>query len=421
MAFSQTTLTSVVDHTLRNSPDIKIDAMRRLSVNESLRGAYGGYLPRLDIGLGTGRERSDNSNTAFTGPVTLTRNERSVTLSQMLFDSFATASEVARNKARVDSSAYRVAGTSEQIALRVVEAYLDVLRLRDNVQLTQDNLAAHQKMYDQIALRAASGVGRRSDLDQAQARLALAKSNLTAVQANLRDAEINYQRFTGLSPEKLIKPEGPKSSEMPFNLAAALEQARANNPQLKQAQADVEAANAQNRAAKSAFGPRFDLEAGANNLDNIGGFEGPDNSRYAMLRFRMNLLRGGSDYARVGETRALAYEAMEVAKRTQLQVDQSVGLSWNALLSVLERMPNLKQHAEASLVTRDAYVLQFSIGQRTLIDLLDTENEYYTASVEYMNAQYLELFSRYRLMSDMGRLLDSLKVAKREESVVPAS
>ena len=142
-------------------------------------------------------------------------------------------------------------------------------------------------------------------------------------------------------------------------------------------------------------------------------------ARYAMLRLRMNLLRGGSDYARVAETRALVYEAMEVERRTQLQVDQSVGLSWNALLSVLERMPNLKQHAEASLVTRDAYVLQFSIGQRTLIDLLDTENEYYTSSVEYMNAQYLELFSRYRLMADMGRLLESLKVAKREESILP--
>lgn len=419
LAFAQTTLTAAVDQTLKTSPDVKADAMRRLSTDAALKGAYGGYLPRVDLGYGYGRERTDNSNTLASGPRYLDRREKSATLSQMLFDSMATSSEVARNKARVDSSAYRVAGTSEQMALRVVEAYLDVLRLRENVRLTQENLAAHQKTFDQIELRAQSGVGRKADQDQALARLALAKSNLVSAQANLRDAEINYQRFTGTSPDNFFKPDGPKPSEMPASLEVALEQARANNPLLKQAQADVEAANAQNRAAKAAFGPRFDLEAGINNLDNAGGYQGSDDTKYAMVRMRWNLVRGGSDYARVGETQALTYEAMEIHKRTLLQLEQSVRLSWNTNLSVRDRLPNLKQHAEASLLTREAYMLQFGIGQRSLIDLLDTENEYYTSSVEYLNAQYLELFSRYRLMADMGKLLDTLKVAKLDESVVP--
>lgn len=419
VAFAQTTLTAAVEQTIRNSPDIKTDAMRRQSVDEALRGTYGGFLPRVDVGFGVGREKSDNSTTIGTGPTTLTRREKSLTLSQMLFDSFATVNEVARNRARVESSAHRVAGTSEQIALRVVESYLDVLRLRENVQLTRSNLAAHQKTYDQIELRAQSGVGRRADQDQARARLALAQANLASAEANLRDAEINYKRYTGVFPDKLIKPEGPKASEMPVSLAAAIEMAHSNNPLLKVAQADLDAANAQNRAAKSVLGPRFDLEAGINNLENASGYEGDNNSRYAMLRMRWNLLRGGSDHARIGETRALAYEASEILKRTQLQLDQSVGLSWNANASVRERLPNLKQHMESSLLTRDAYVLQFGIGQRTLVDLLDTENEYYTSSVEYLNAQYLELFSRYRLMADMGRLLETLQVAKREESIVP--
>lgn len=418
-AFAQTTLTAAIDQTIKNSPDIKVDAMRRQSLDDALRGAYGGYMPRVDIGYGIGREKAKNSTTGDAWSDSLTRREKSVTLSQMLFDSFATASEVARNKARVESSAYRVAGTSEQIALRVVEAYLDVLRLRETVQLTKDNLAAHQKTFDQIEMRVSSGVGRKADQDQSLARLALSKANLTSAEANLRDAEINYQRYTGVFPDQLMKPEGPSPSEIPASLEIALEQARANNPLLKLAQADVDAANAQNRAAKSALGPRLDLEAGINDLDNASGYEGDNNSRYAMLRLRMNLFRGGSDYARIGETRALAFEATEIQKRTQLQLDQSVGLSWNTYTSVRNRLPNLKQHAESSLLTRDAYNLQFSIGQRTLIDLLDTENEYYTSSVEYINGQYLDLFSRYRLMADMGRLLDTLKIAKREESIVP--
>ena len=289
---AQTTLTAAVDYTLRNNPDVAIDARQRRSVDEALLGAYSGYLPKVDIGWGIGREKAKNNNTNYQWSDYLTRHEKSVTLQQMLFDSFATANEVARNRARMQSAAYKVSGSSEQIALKVVEAYLNVLRLRENVRLTQENLENHQKTYDQISLRASSGIGRQSDVDQAEARLALAKSNLVSAEANLRDAEITYQRYTGMMPDELIQPEGPTEVMMPKSLEDAIEKARANNPLLKQSKADIEAANAQYYAAKSAFGPRFDIQAGMNYLDNSGGIEGDNDSKYAMVRMNWNLLRG---------------------------------------------------------------------------------------------------------------------------------
>jgi len=421
-AFAQTTLTAAVNLAVQKSPDVAVDANRRLSIDEALRAAKGGYLPRVEAGLGIGREYADNSNsipsaTNPTGPQWLTRKEASITASQMIFDSFATRNEVRRNEARVDSSAYRVSGTSEQIALKTIEAYLDVLRLQETVRLTRDNLASHDKTYDQIKLRADSGIGRRADQDQSQARLALARANMVSAEANLRDAEINYMRYTGVMPDKLVKPEGPNADLMPKNSSEAFEKAKNRNPLLKVSIADIEAANAQHDAAKSALGPRFDVEAGINNLENAAGYQGKDDTQYVMLRMRWNLFRGGSDIARIGETKALANEATEVRNRTMRQLDQSVNLSWNTFVSVNSRLPNLRQHAESSLRTRDAYVQQFSIGQRTLIDLLDTENEYFTSSVEYNNAQHMELFSRYRLMADMGALLESVRVQQRDESV----
>ncbi|NLV87565.1 MAG: TolC family protein, partial [Clostridiales bacterium] len=210
--------------------------------------------------------------------------------------------------------------------------------------------------------------------------------------------------------DDLFQPELPIDALMPTSLENAMEVARDNNPLLKQAKADVEAANAQYHAAKSPFGPRLDVEGGMTDYDNTAGVEGPSDDRYIMLRMRWNIFRGGADMARLGETKQLSYEAMEINKRTLMQLDQSTALSWNTLVSVRERLPNLKQHVDSALATRDAYTLQFSIGQRTLIDLLDTENEYYTSTVEYVNGQYLELFAGYRLMADMGRLLHSLGV-----------
>jgi adhesin transport system outer membrane protein len=413
-------MSAAVDYTITNNPDVGIDARHRRSVDEALIGAYSGYLPSIDLGWGTGRERANNASTRQlrpSGPYgdnvwsrSLHRHERSATLQWNIFQSLGTWFEVERNKARMQSAAHRVAGTSDAIALRVVEAYIDVLRMRETVRLTKQNLDNHQKTYDQIQVRAQSGIGRRSDLDQAEARLSLAKSNLISAEANLRDVEIAYVRFVGKPADELIQPDFPAAELFPPDLETAQEAARQGNPLLKQSIADIEAANAQYNAAKSPFGPRLDIEAGITNVDNGGGIRGSNDDRYAMLRARWNIFRGGADMARLGETKQLSYEAMEINKRTLMQLEQSTALSWNTLTSVRERLPSLKQHAESALATRDAYALQFSIGQRTLIDLLDTENEYFTSTIELTNGQYLELFAAYRLLADMGAILPVLGV-----------
>ena len=418
VAYAQTTMSGAVEYTITHNPDVAIDARHRRAVDEALLGAYSGYLPSVDLAWGTGREKANNSttrgpqgsNAPYSWSNTLHRHERSVTAQWNIFQSLGTWFEVERNKARVESAAHRVAGTSDAIALRVVEAYLDVLRMRETVRLTRQNLDNHQKTYDQIQMRVASGIGRRSDLDQSEARLALARSNLISAEANLPDVEIAYRRYVGMPADDLIQPALPDSSLIPRDLETAQEAARQGNPLLKQSYADVDAANAQYNAAKSPFGPRLDIEAGITNVDNAGGAIGSSDDRYVMLRARWNIFRGGYDTARLGETKQQSYEALDISKRTLMQLEQSTALSWNTLQSVRERLPSLKQHAESALATRDAYTLQFTIGQRTLIDLLDTENEYFTSTVEYVNGQYLELFAAYRLLADMGLILPTLGV-----------
>ncbi|MFM2440681.1 MAG: hypothetical protein RLZZ349_408, partial [Pseudomonadota bacterium] len=101
---------------------------------------------------------------------------------------------------------------------------------------------------------------------------------------------------------------------------------------------------------------------------------------------------------------------------TERQVEDSLRLSWNALLTAQDRLPKLASTVDAAERTRDAYIKQFNIGQRTLLDLLDSENELFVDRSNYVEAQYIDIFSRYRLMADTGRLLDSLGVAPREEA-----
>ncbi|HUY01884.1 MAG TPA: TolC family outer membrane protein [Rhodocyclaceae bacterium] len=415
------TLQQAVAQALQTNPDVLIDLARRDATGEGLKQARAGYLPRIDLTLGRGRQHSDNATTLATygGPIGQISYERSVTLTQMLFDGYATSNEVERSIARIDSSSLKLDATSEQVALRAVEAYLEVLRNQEILSLTQNNLVVHQRTYDQIKLRADSGVGRKADLDQIEARLALAKSNLTAAQANLKIAEINYRLVVGSKPSMPVRPNPPDPSLIPKTPEAAIKIALADNPLLKSAQADIDAADAQYQAAKSIMYPTLSLEIGANDNTLVSPVDvTPDSSRSAMVRLRYNLFKGSADTAHIAETRYLVQEAEAVRQRTERQLEQSVRLSWNAYTSSRERLPFLAKHAEASRLTRDAYVKQFSMGQRTLLDVLDTENEAFTASSNYLNGQYVELFARYRVLADIGLLLDTLGVHHLAETKV---
>lgn len=408
-------LKDTVDQTIQSSPDVMIDVNRRLSADKTVDQARGGYYPKVDMAAGIGREWSENTSTR-PGSDTLTRRESSLTLSQMLYDGYAVKSEVERNEARVAAAASQVGDTSERTGLRAVEVYLDVLRFQELLALTQDNLAAHEKTYEQIKMRTDSGVARQADLEQAQARLSLAQANLASAEANLREAKISFQRVTGSVPQDLETAAEVSCDLFPVSVDDTIATAFSGHPAMQAAIANYEAALASERAADAPFKPRLDLELGASANDNLDGVDYRNNDAYAMLRMKYNLYRGGSDQARVRETRFLNKEALAVVDRTKRQIEESTRLSWNSLETAKDRLPRLKAHADATALTRDAYAKQFSIGQRTLLDLLDSENELYTARTDYISGQYEERFAQYRLMADMGKLLDTLGVAHREET-----
>jgi adhesin transport system outer membrane protein len=427
-------LKDVVQQTVLTNPDVMFDANQRLANEQAVNVARGGFLPKADLFGGYGREASRNRTTRQDRTIEFQRNggvgqapnaedwlylnryERQATLTQMLFDGFGVSSEVDRNKARVESAAYRTAGTADVLGLKAIETYMNVLRNQELVKLSQDNLDFHLKTQDQIKVRSGGGVGRKSDQEQVDARVGLAKANLVAAQSNLRDAEIQFLRVVGAKPATLTAPNPPGPDVMPKSEDDAVRIAIENHPYLKSAVADLKATEFQQQAAKSTLYPRLDAEFGYGLNDNLDGAAGQSDDKYAMLRVRWNIFRGMSDMARIKETGYFKVQAQEVRNRTQRQVDEAARLSWNALVSARERLPDLRVHADKSRETRDSYAQQFNLGQRTLLDLLDSENELYRARENLKTAEYLEVFARYRLLQDTSTLLTHLEVTPPEEA-----
>lgn len=402
-------LEEAVAAAVNSHPTVAISANRRFAADRQLNQARAGYFPRVDLNAGYGYARLDTVETRLLGAhnASFNRHDAGLTLTQMLFDGFAVKNEVARQQARVDSSALRVAESAEQIALRAAAAYLELLRRRDLVRLATGNVDTHRRIFEMIRSRAESGVGRRADVDQAEGRLASAQATLRAEEGAAKDAEATFVSVIGLKPVALTKPAAPEN--LPASEAAAVDAAARDHPAVNAARAEVAAAQAQHEAAKAPNWPRLDLELGAvRDRDNL---RGQSEDYTAMLRARYNLFRGGADSARVAETRFLIQEAIETENRVRREVSEDAALSFNALLTTRDRVVSLLRYAEASDVTRDAYAKQFGIGQRTLLDLLNAESEHYSARAALATAQYTELFGAYRTFAAMGRLLGALRIA----------
>lgn len=410
-------LTEAIQSTLDNHPELAASVSQRLAADEGVKIAKGGYLPTVDLISAYGREYTDSPATRV--PVgshnteTLTYSTNELRLRQMLFDGFNTPNEVARTEAVVNSRAYYALGTAESLALRTVEVYLDVLKRREMVALAENNLRAHQRVHDQISLRSDKGVGSTADRDQSAARLALAENNLYTEQVNLRDAEANFFSSTGRMPDELESPASVKG-ETPQDLISARQMVMSNNPYLKSSQADVQAAEKQYEVTKSLFYPRFDAELATNAGNNIAGDEGHDKGWRAAVVMNYNLFNGLRDKAQLQAAAYQINESMDVRNNALRVLNENLNLAWNALENARKQTPKARDYADYTAKTREAYQQQFSLGQRTLLDLLDSENELFTANRRYTEVRYTEEFAMYRLIAATGELL------RKQGVVVPA-
>lgn len=410
------TLTDAIQSTLDKHPELLASAQNRLVADEEAKVAKGGYLPTVDLITGVGREQTDSPTTRALGDhnkETLNFRDAELRLRQMLFDGFNTPNEVARTGAVVNSRAYFTLGTAESLALRTVEVYLEVLKRREMVTLARNNLMAHERIHDQIGLRSERGVGSTADFDQAEARLALAKNNLYTEEVNLADAETNFYSAVGVPADELVTPATIKG-EMPADLIAARQGVMDANPLLKSAQADVQAAESQYESAKAPFYPRLDAELATTADDNVQGDEGHYNTWRAGVVMNYNLFNGMRDKARLQAAAHQINQSMDIRNNALRVLNENISLAWNAMENARKQTPEARAYADYTARVREAYQQQFGLGQRTLLDLLDSENELFTANRRYVEVRYTEEFSMYRVISAMGNLL------RRQNVVVPA-
>ncbi|OEA25678.1 agglutination protein [Vibrio parahaemolyticus] len=406
-AFGQT-LEQAVENTLKTNPDIKSafnEFVSKQYVNEASGGAY---LPSVDLDAGIGYE---GINPAESGrdSTDLTRKEATITLTQLIWDGSATLNDMDRTAADTESVRYQLLADAQDTALEVTKVYLDSVKAYEILSLSENNLKVHKKIYEDIKKRVNSGIGSTADLTQVEARLAKAHGNLVAAQNNLFDSQTMFTRLVGQSPQGLIFPRADQNF-IPYTIDEAIDLAFESHPVIKISVADVDSAKFQYKQSKGTYYPTISVEAAQTWRNDAGGIEGSSDETTAMLLMRYNLFNGGSDVANAESFAYQLNKAKDLRERAYRNVEEGLRLSWSALDLTLQQKEFLADHVDSASETVIAYEKQYRIGKRTLLDLLNTENELFEARKNYLDAKYAEQYAKYRVMNATGQLLNALRV-----------
>jgi outer membrane protein, adhesin transport system len=400
------TLYQVVEQTLLTNPEIQARYNDFRSSLEGQNVAKGGWLPQVNAQGWVGHEWQ--SNLPGEGDASWNRPGYTLELRQLLFDGFKTNNDVKQAGFEKLSRYYDLLATSDEMAFNATQAFLDVERYRDLELLARQNYNLHDETMKQIRERADSGVGRRVDLEQAGGRLALAQTNLMTESANLNDVTQRFRRVTGLDVPTTLAPPPRLEDKLPKDPKNFNDSLR-GNPAFLSKQALLQAADAGVQSSKGAFSPKFEFVASTGTDTSQPG---PDykNTRSTNVQLVMsyNLYRGGADSARVRQTSSQSYAARDVRNYTCRNIQQDLAISWNNIVHLRQALPFLRDHEVATTKVRDAYRQQFQIGQRTLLDLLDTENELFESRRALTNALYDLQVAQYRWLTLSHKLLPTL-------------
>ena len=383
--------------------------------------AFGGFLPHVDAQVGVGRELHNEpllQNTDYN------TKSQSLTLNQMLYDGFATSNDVARLDHSLLSRLYELYDATESTVLDVVHAHLDVLRYRKLVALAEDNYVQHRAVYDQIKEKAKVGVGRRVDLEQAAGRLALAEANLLTDTSNLHDVSARFQRLVGDRPAKEMDEPASLDKGMPPDIASALKISSKTHPALLAAIETIRATEREAKGRQSAYQPRLDLrllaQHGYNINSELGGVtNGITNDKSANLVLSWNLFNGLSDRSKVKQLAEQINVTRDLRDKVCRDLRQNLEIAYNDSHRITEMMEYLDQHQLSTEKARDAYRMQFDIGQRTLLDLLDTENELFQAKRSYVEAEYDQQLANARIQAGTGNLFKALGLSRPDAGSLP--
>ncbi|EKV31544.1 hypothetical protein C882_3917 [Caenispirillum salinarum AK4] len=404
-------LAEEVTSLLAGNPRIEAARNNLRAAEKGIDEAFGDYLPRLDLRADMGHLYADSPTRRTQGEdqYAAGRETATLTLTQKIWDGGAREAEYQSAQLQRDAAASAVNATVQEVILEAATAYMTVLRQTRLLELSREN---ERNIMEQLNLeneRVQRGSGIAVDVLQAKSRLQIAKERRVAVEGALRDAQARYLQVFGTPAvvDSMTRPRPPVDL-LPETLDAAIEIARAENPAVTSGAKQIAIADERRDLAESGYYPRFNLELSGtyeNDVDpHLRDAPGMNREFSALVTANWNIFNGFATKAAVARTAFEHAAARDTQAQTLRRVSEQVRVAWEALQTARERVSLLGNAVTIAQEVYDARLRLRQSGRDTALNVLDAENEVFTARINYTSALFEAQIATYRLLAAMGRL-----------------
>jgi adhesin transport system outer membrane protein len=393
-------------------PQIKSKTKAVSSAEQGVRVARSGYLPTVKLSGDEGPEYVDSPDRRLTQgrPYEDWGNSGTLTVSQKIFDGFATDSGVEAAKISHQISGSELRATRQTTLLEGAAAYLDVMRQTKLIALSREN---ERKVAEQLNLedeRVKKGSGITSDVLSAKQRLQIAKERRVNFEGGFHAAVSKYTQVFGHAPDVAGLADPPLPMDMiPSTMDDSLAVAEKDNPTLESASRSIELSNERRHTAEAGYWPTVDLVGKADYQNGRNAVIGPKRDWSLLLTANWELFSGFKTDAQVAQAAWDHAASLDNQLYAGRKVSEQVRLAWHKLETARERLDLLDNAANIAEEVWKAQQKRREAGKATVTEVLDDETRINDARINYTSAYYDMYQAAYELLAAMGRLeVDSL-------------
>ncbi len=399
----------------QTNPTIRAERARLRATREAKAQAWAGALPQVEASASYQKVDNETTSTAFGGSTSskLDTLTGGVSAEQPVFTGFRNYNAIKQAGARIRAGGAQLVATEQQVLYDVAAAYFNVQRNMDVFELSKSNVAVLERQQEMAQARFDVGELTRTDVSQADARLAQARANLSSAQGDLAIARSAYAELVGQLPGDLEAVES--LPDLPDTLEDAQAIAEQFAPPLIAARQQAEVSRRQVNIARGTFLPSVSLTASYQYAEEPSFFV--DNSEEFSFgaRASMPIFLGGLNFSRVREAKALHSSDRSKVDEAQRAVEAQTVSAWERLYAARAVMRSAAASVEANTLALEGVRQEERVGTRTTLDVLNAEQEMLNAEVTLVSAQRDAQTAAFGLLAAIGMLTPEAAGLSAEE------
>jgi outer membrane protein len=418
-AWSQS-LEAALSNAYRANPDLNATRANTRAVDEGVPSAMSGYRPRVtgsgDVGASSTANRSSGSRTS----TDLNPAGFGLNVQQTLYNGGRTGNSVRAAESSVMAARETLRNSEQNTLLDGVTAYMNVLRDTAIFSLRQNNVGVLSEQVRQTKDRFGVGEVTRTDVAQAEARLAGARSDLALSQSNLRGSVARFKQVIGLDPKKLNPVQPVGAGRLPKSQGEAVNRALRDHPAIIAALHGVDAQSLQVKVVEGELLPTVSLTGNLSRRYDTQVQGDVRTSASVVGSISVPLYDGGSAYARTRQAKETLGERRMQVDSARDRVVAAVIASWALLEATRFQIEGAAAQVQAAEIALNGVREEYKVGQRTTLDVLNAQQELLNARVAQVTAQRDRVVASYSLLSATGQLSArslGLKVATYDPKV----